>query len=57
MNIPYVVEKKLLKTICSETRPKTIRTEITKIGVSLCEKNNFDNGIKIVYSMPPESIK
>lgn len=57
MNIPYVVGKKLLKTISSESRPKTIRTEITEIVVSLCEKDNFDNGIKMVYAVPSESIK
>lgn len=57
MNIPYVVGKKLIKTICSESRPKTIRSEITKIAVSLCEKDNFDNGIKMVYAVPSESIK
>lgn len=57
VNIPYVVGKKLLKTISSESRPKTIRTEITEIVVSLCEKDNFDNGIKMVYAVPSESIK
>lgn len=57
MNILYVVGKKSLKTIYSESRPKTIRTEITKIVISLCEKDNFDNGIKMVYAVPSESIK
>jgi len=57
VDIPYVVGKKLLKTISSESRPKTIRTEITEIVVSLCEKDNFDNGIKMVYAVPSESIK
>jgi hypothetical protein len=51
------VGKKSLKTIYSESRPKTIRTEITKIVISLCEKDNFDNGIKMVYAVPSESIK
>jgi hypothetical protein len=57
VDIPYVVGKKLLKTICSESWPKTIITEITKIVVSICEKDNFDNGIKMVYAVPSESIK
>jgi hypothetical protein len=51
------VGKKLIKTISSESRPKTIRTEITKITISLCEKENFDNGTKIVYIMSSKSIK